>query len=173
MRGNEFRAWDKEKEVMVYSCKTFPLSRYKFEIDVMYDDGLILTKLVNRANITYDDDGEEGIINEFKKVDAIIMQDTGLEDKRGTRIYEGDILSYRKILYKDCSMKEIEKIYDEALIELINYRPIASIVRPLSKGVKCLGYDNINNECLIIDLQSEELEVIGNIYENPKLLEDR
>lgn len=156
MRENKFRAWDKEKEVMVYSCYTFPLSKYKFEIDVMYDYGLILTKLINRANITYDDDGEEGIINEFKKVDAIIMQYTGLRDKKGTRIYEGDIVEYKSKFTRFIG-KIVYGLYNDT-------------------SQTDLGYyiQWFDNDYIRIDLgywKHKGIEVIGNVYGNPTLLE--
>lgn len=127
---------------------------------------------VTRINYT---DGTSSVhlltpYGDYRVEEDSVGQYTGLKDKNGKEIYEGDILSYKKIIYTNCSMEEIEEIKDEVLIELINYRPIASIVKPLSKGVECFGYDNVNNECLILDLQSEELEVVGNIYENPELL---
>lgn len=100
-----------------------------------------------------------------------VGQYTGLKDKNGKEIYEGDILSYKHIKYTDCSKEKIEAIEEEVLIGLITYRPLASIIKPYSENVMCLGYDNINKECLVIDLESEELEVVGNIYENPELLE--
>ena len=53
---------------------------------------------------------------------------------------------------------------------MITYTPIASIVKPHSKNVKCFGYDSINKECLILDLTNNEVEVIGNKFENPELL---
>ena len=102
--------------------------------------------------------------------DVEVMQYTGLKDKNGKEIYEGDILSYKHITYTDCSKIEIEEIEDESFIEMINYTPIASIVKPHSKNVKCFGYDSINKECLILDLTNNDVEVIGNKFENPELL---
>ena len=107
---------------------------------------------------------------EYVVEESSVGQYTGLKDKNGKEIYEGDILSYKRIKYTNCSKEDIEDIEEEVLIGLITYRPIASIVKPYSKNVKCLGYDNINKECLVIDLESEELEVVGNIYENSELL---
>lgn len=82
MKENKFRAWDKEAREMVYSDKTFPLSKYRLGIDLIYGEGLTLTKLSDRTNITYDD-GEEGIIDDFEKVDADIMQYIGVKDSNG------------------------------------------------------------------------------------------
>lgn len=103
--------------------------------------------------------------------DLILMQYTGLKDRNGKDVYEGDILSYKHIAYTDCSKTRIEEIEEESFIEIITYAPMASIVKPHSKNVRCLGYDSVNKECLILDLTSDEVEIIGNIYENPELLE--
>ncbi|WP_434794410.1 hypothetical protein TPDSL_13890 [Terrisporobacter petrolearius] len=119
----------------------------------------------------FEEDGMHSFEDGARYYNYIFMQYTGLKDKNGKEIYEGDILSYKHIEYTDCSKEEIEDIEKEVLIGLITYRPLASIIKPYGENVKCFGYDNINKECLVIDLESEELEVIGNIYENPELLE--
>ena len=158
MKKIKFRAWDKENDFMFYSENNYPISKYDLGFDFMGRNEFRLMMLI---------DIEESL---FKEVDADIMQYTGLKDKNGKEIYEGDILSYKHIAYTDCSKTKIEEVEDESFIEIITYAPMASIVKPHSKNVKCFGYDNVNKECLILDLISDEVEIIGNIYENPELL---
>ena len=74
-----------------------------------------------------------------------VGQYTGLTDKNGVRIFEGDIVSLVKhdgLIYK--------VVYVPCRYELVN-----------SKGVNCF----------VLDIyKSENIEVIGNIYDNPELL---
>lgn len=77
----------------------------------------------------------------FVKPDTI-GQYTGLTDKNGTKIFEGDILKWRKT-----------KI-------IVNYI-----------GCTFLGYD-IHGVTHNIPVVMTECEVIGNIYDNPELLGD-
>lgn len=148
MRKIKFKVWDEESKKMYCG----------------YD-----------AIVTFSGFLEEVYVRNKNTVDELIdykiMQYTGLKDVNGIEIYEGDILSYKHITYTDCSKTKIEKIEDESFIEIITYAPIASIVKPHSKNVKCFGYDSVNKECLILDLTSDEVEIIGNIYENSELLE--
>ena len=70
---------------------------------------------------------------------------SGLTDKNGVRIFEGDIVSLVKhggLIYK--------VVYVPCRYELVN-----------SKGVNCF----------VLDIyKSENIEVIGNIHDNPKIL---
>lgn len=169
MREIKFRAWDKENNKMVYSNEVYPSSAYKFEFELLNGYKFTLSKIVDRIN-TKDDLDNEHIIECFEKVDAKIMQYTRLKDKNGKEIYEGDILSYKRIIYTDCSKTEIEGIEEESFIEIITYAPIASVVKPHSKNVRSFGYDSVNKECLILGLTSDDVEVIGNVYDNKDLL---
>ena len=90
--------------------------------------------------------------NELSDVSPL-MQYTGLKDKNGKEIYEGDILS------TDLSRPYL----------IVCFRNGAFMVQCHDDGKDY--YDlmvSINEE----SDQVEHLEVIGNIYENPELLEE-
>ena len=78
--------------------------------------------------------------------DAELMQYTGLKDKNGKEIYEGDILNIAgtswEIIFSFCMFKVSDGFVTQALTEAV-----------------CPA--------------KPEAEVIGNIWENPELLEDR
>ena len=102
-----------------------------------------------------------------------VGQYTGLEDKNGKEIYKDDILSYKRIVYTNCSKTKIEEIKDEVFIEIITYNPMASVVKPHSPNVKCFGWDTELNNGLMLDITSGEVEIISNLHDNPELPEVR
>ncbi|HEL1585299.1 TPA: hypothetical protein TXJ06_002078 [Streptococcus suis] len=73
---------------------------------------------------------------------AILMQSTGVLDKNGKEIFEGDVVN----------------IFDEKLSKIY-----------FSEGAFCV--DVLNGGTPLHVYLSEHLELIGNIYENPELLE--
>ena len=86
-----------------------------------------------------------------------VMQWTGLRDVNGKEMYEGDILRYRDPLADN---------YREYLIGQINwYKSTAGLVIQELKENARGGHYKTSWDFVV------DPEVIGNIYENPELLE--
>lgn len=75
-----------------------------------------------------------------------IGQFTGIYDKNGKRIFEGDMVSYK-------GDEHAAIIYDEETARF------------------CVGFDTWSTD--FDHLYGKELEVIGNVHDNPELLEER
>ena len=139
MREYKFRVWDTENKEML------KVQELDFE-DTFYG---------GRLSIRTDQYNDY-----FDIEDMILMQYTGLKDKNGKEIYEGDIVKVK--LYKG----EEEKYF----IGKVEYFGSNFIV----------DADN-NSEYHVYDLDGfgidyrynlEDCEVIGNIYDNPELLKE-
>ena len=117
MREIKFRAWDKKDKFMVYSpCPDL----------VIFLDGMVCIGEPCEATDNF-----------------ILMQFTGLLDKNGKKIYEGDIVK---------NEFGIDEVY-------------------FNEG-EFKKKSGIGLGCSIGRLGSETMEVIGNIYENPELLRE-
>lgn len=86
-----------------------------------------------------------------------IMQYTGLKDKNGVEIYEGDILKYPYVRSSS-----------------VNYTIEIGVIEWSDEycGFIIDEVQNIGGFCGIESKHMNELEVIGNIYENPGLLKE-
>lgn len=128
MREIKFRAWDNERKIMRSSVE---LARLHFDESLPYcfytwDDRMILGK------------------------NLVLMQYTGLKDKNGKEIYEGDIIK----LFIPQIMSENNGVIDIERIFCVEY------------NLQKCGYGNILSK-------PEYIEVIGTIYENPELVEEK
>ena len=113
---------------------------------MFYDVGLMGGELyVNIDGKGYDVVGD---CRDFK-----LMQFTGLKDKNGKEIYEGDIVKAR-----DVKVNGQDKFY---ICE----------VKWMPTGWYAMSYKDLVGTEHYLSLNILETEVIGNIYENPELLE--
>jgi len=156
----KFRAWDKDNGVMIYSESDG--DEYVWHIG---KDGIMV--------LAHDNDGELDYYPEIQ--DATIMQFTGLLDKNGKEIYEGDIV-------KVPVDSPYISTHGEYAIKEIIYRNGAWIASYISSKAKLpRGYIageltnsrlSENDEYCLYDDKSYciiNCEIIGNIFDNPSL----
>lgn len=86
-----------------------------------------------------------------------VGQFTGLRDKNGVKIFEGDIVEVTSLRYREKDfMKKMlcEIVYDSDLC--------------------CFGFlVSDRDRCMCSTISDAEIEVIGNIYDNPELLDKK
>jgi uncharacterized phage protein (TIGR01671 family) len=133
-REIKFRAWDKDRKMMAY------------EIEQEYDT---IAGIVFQG--TEIEPGESSFASYLDDDAYVVMQYTGLKDKNGKGIYEGDITNEGVVEWCDCLA------YD-------------------GRGAKHSGFyfkDKYAGEYGELNYHKgfyEDIEVIGNVHENPELL---
>lgn len=134
MRELKFRAWYKSGKKMIYNIQNEFEERIELGMDCFSDY--------------------------LKNDDFIVEQYTGLHDKNGKEIYEGDILKwkcYREIV--EGGVEEIEII--EKIAKVYWEEGDASFV--VGHWLRQLGR--------LVNEDKNEAEIIGNIHDNSELLE--
>lgn len=150
MREIKFRAWDKEYNKMWFMGQEGE-SIGDWTFQTYFNKKGCFEAVIFRCF-----DNGAGLEN--KDIKLPIMQYTGLKDKNGKEIYEGDIL-------KEQITKE--SIYPE---ENIFYVVIFNDGMFTTKTLY-LNYNSLSGiDCMGISGKNKTSEVIGNIYENPELL---
>ena len=120
---SRFRAWDKEFKEMV-------------QVDALVFDEQIIKATYKNGNVVKED-----------LKNYILMQSTGLKDKNGKEIFEGDIVKMAKNVYSEPTCYEV-----------VRHR--GGAYRLDSKQYGCELW-----------LRHTDCDIAGNIYENPELLE--
>lgn len=114
--------------------------------------------------IAWDYDNDEdwiGII-EWATVDTeTVGQYTGLTDRNGNKIFEGDIIKFAKNIY--------QVIFDVGSFAL--YDKDGDMISKIG-GINdhCYPLMSLYIECCWEDRSAYDIEIIGNIHDNPELL---
>lgn len=154
-RDIKFRAWDYDKKKMFYHDLD-RTSEYEGGVFVIFAD-----KEWRLGEIYYDwgISNDNGTGNDKNYGNGVLMQYTGLKDKFGKEIYEGDVV------------KEIVLNYDYDEIDNPNvprYKERVSKIVYRHHGFwvddEDFGWEGENL------WEWGNLEIIGNVYENPELL---
>lgn len=112
-------------------------------------------------------------VDEESLDNVILLQSTGLKDKNGTEIFEGDILSVSKNHNKtDSRVFNDEKVNYRA--EFLTYDDMEAYADIEHYGWCATGsIDKWSTRCTLIDaVKLWDAEILGNIYEHPHLLEE-
>lgn len=110
--------------------------------------------VINNNGYLYSIENFYGEIYVLPQMDIEVLQFTGLQDINGKEIYEGDILKYN--FPYDGRLKHIS--------------PVTYLETQASFGLK----DIYGNEIPLYRITANNyFEVVGNIYENPELLEGK
>ena len=126
----KFRAWHIDKQIMG------EVIRIDFKQEIVTLD------------LEPDDDEYYWTETDWKTSHVTLMQSTGLEDKNGVEIYEGDIIEWRYVItYVDSSQQG-----------------------NLGMSIGFYAQRDDFESYHMLDV-GDEYEVLGNVYENPELLE--
>ena len=100
--------------------------------------------------------------------DCIVMQCTGLKDKNGKLIYEGDIISDKSNHIRICVWEYDGFKYPALKTSRYFHKPISNKLEERKIDLrKKLTFQDTVYKC-----DKKEFVVIGNIYENKELLND-
>ena len=129
MREIKFRAWVKDRKEI-------------FEV-------ILINYVTKKVTYLFERVGDLLNIRHEKFNDTELMQYTGLKDKNGKEIYEGDIVKLRAN-----HGIGVVKYYDEWGAFVVEY------IKPRQLAVLGMNY------------YKEDIEILGNIYENSELYEE-
>jgi uncharacterized phage protein (TIGR01671 family) len=142
MREIKFRIWDKLEQRFIFPDKGYQ-GHYILDLNGRFH------------NLQNGSGGDE----------CIVQQYTGLKDKNGKEIYEGDIVKYSRCHV--VSVEERKNVFSSKLIEDGDFvGEIIFIFPSFCWSYDHKRYDDIEN----MTGATHRYEVIGNIFETPELL---
>lgn len=153
-REIKFRAWDNDNELFSYFDFT-DLIKLMEEIDSF--ESYFSKSYFNKVD--------------EKTGNPLLMQFTGLTDKNGKEIYEGDIVKYQSFANWDDNTDSLKRhIGVVKFIDNHLHYPACYCIEMVIEG-RNGGYHNLSkHEPLHKTCATWGLEIIGNVYENPNIL---
>jgi len=152
MREIKFRAWISSENIFSWDKKKYPSGAMftGFSFSDIYSGH-------DEANVTC---GDGKIISEPKWDKIILMQYTGLKDKNGKEIYEGDIL----VLHHSTILSSNDPCPDRRIV-MWDEDASRLCAAYIDGNVNTSGYTFCKNNA------SRFFEIIGNVHETPELID--
>lgn len=147
MRGVKYRIWDKENEVMMTDWQNFKFIK-------TIDEDSFLRLGVSNGIWTLSVENFENYV---------VMQCIGTKDKNGTEIYDGDTLEVEPLEKQHYPQNSL--FYITSHLTLWGYEFLWEHIRGYFCSTHITEFD-------VEHKQLTNVEVIGNIYENPELLHE-
>ena len=145
MREIKFRIWDMDRKVMLGSQRVIFYDEDFYENFRDFEDGILIENIV-------------------------VMQSTGLIDKHGFEIYEGDIVRDSKVV-DDISIVRFGE-FGVPNFEKLEYQDIA-LGFYFEDASEYKDVSPFNMTIPLNSCRAEDVEIIGNIYQNKELLESK
>ncbi|MDU4728109.1 YopX family protein [Clostridium sp.] len=139
MRENKFKIWDKTRNKMLTSnCGAFLLTQ--------------------EGNAVFHQNGNNPLEALIEQIDYEVLMYTGLKDKNGTEIYEGDII----------------RTHENRIQKVIWHNNGFKLEYKFKRSYRGESYWETRKDIELSETNNKRwgIKVIGNIYENPELLKE-
>lgn len=118
---------------------------------------------------------DQGTTGGNEVIPETVCQFTGLTDKNGKKIFEGDIIRYADEYEYSCYLESLEHPEEYDGVDFNDMWTVDEVVYSVNNGYPAFDlnkHDFEANGLSVLDNSRQfYFEVIGNIYDNPELLE--